>query len=94
MTHEKFMAYEELHRELHRLMSRVVDRLLPQHASDISEFIDANEFGIALEWLLSTLAETGKTLSRSEFDLAMDLAKKMEMFPAICDRFPSSLVVP
>lgn len=86
--------YDELHDGLSRLRDTVLEQLSGEDQRQLSEFIDANEFGVALEYLLDALAETNRKLPRSALPLVEELAKKMDMYPAILSRLPPELIEP
>jgi len=84
----------ELRAEVIRLRDLVLDRLPEGDQRQISELIDANEFGVALEWVLDSLTETGRKLPHRALKLVESLAKQMEMYPAVLTRIPPELIEP
>lgn len=79
--------YEEIAGLLHCLLVRLDDRLPGQQGTLISEFIDANELGLALEQLADVLSEDEQPLSPDERADMLALADRMQMG----DRVPRAL---
>lgn len=84
----------ELRGGLIKLRDAVLDRLTHEDQQQISELIDANEYGVALEWILDALAETKRKLPQSALTLIEKLAREMDMYPAILERIPPELIPP
>jgi hypothetical protein len=58
---ELLERWERIEREL-RVAVSTLKRAMPSEADDwaqVAEFIDHNEFGVAFDWIVDTLAETG-----------------------------------
>jgi hypothetical protein len=71
--------YEEVAGLLHGLLIRLDDRLLGQDPTLIAEFIDVNEFGLALEQMADVLSEDEKPLSADERVDMLALVDRMQM---------------
>src|SRR3954467_15634011 len=79
---------DELRSGMISLRDAVVDRLSDEDQRQVTELIDANEFGVALEWILDSLAERNRPLHRSALELVESLARAMGMYLAVLDRLP------
>ena len=71
--------YEQIARNLHALLIRVDDRLSRQDATWITEYIDANELGLALEQMADALSEEERPLAAGERSDMLALAERMQM---------------
>lgn len=71
--------YEEIGGILHGLLIRLDDRLPGKNISLITEFIDANELGLALEQMAHLLAKNKQRVSAEERADILSLAKRMRM---------------
>ena len=64
---------------LRGLLIRFGDRLSGKDATLIEELIDANELGIALEWMADLLCEDEQPLSADERTDMLALVDRMQM---------------
>jgi hypothetical protein len=71
--------YEEIAGVLRGLLIRFGDRLSGKDATLIEELIDANELGIALEWMADLLCEDEQPLSADERTDMLALVDRMQM---------------
>jgi hypothetical protein len=71
--------YEEIAGLLHGLLIRLDDRLPGKDVTLITEFIDANELGLALEQLADVLSEDEQPLSADERADMLALVDRMQM---------------
>lgn len=71
--------YEDIAGRLRGLQIRLSDRLPDDSHAVITEFIDHNELGLALEQMADLLAEDEKPLSPDERTDMLILAKTMEI---------------
>lgn len=65
------------------------DRFSDKDAALLSEFVDANEIGLALEWMADQLGVRGQPLSTDERADMLALADRMQMG----DRVPQALAL-
>lgn len=77
--------------ELSRLLESVEDRLPREDRDYVADFIEANEYALALEWVVDAFAEEKRAFTRDEIERIEALAKKMNMYPAILDHYPNGL---
>src|SRR5262249_48848001 len=80
--------FEALRCGMISLRDVVRENLPPEDQRQIADLIDANEFGVALEWILDTVSETDNMLPPSALELVEKLAKEMDMYSAVLDRLP------
>ncbi len=73
--------FDEISGVLRGLLVRVGDRTTDQALTLVSEFIDAGELGLALEWLADDLSEYEQPLAADERLDMLTLARRMEMGP-------------
>ncbi|GAA1710913.1 hypothetical protein GCM10009745_68690 [Kribbella yunnanensis] len=66
MTYMDTGYYEDIAGRLHGLLIRLDDRLPRQDQVWITEFIDANELGLALEQMADALSEDDRPISSEE----------------------------
>jgi hypothetical protein len=71
--------YEEIQGRLHGLLIRLSDRLPSSAQAEVTEFIDHNELGVALEWMADALSEEGLPVTTEERADMVGLAAHMEM---------------
>jgi hypothetical protein len=71
------MDRDELERRLRALGASVVDRLTDQQAAWFAEFLDVDEYALALECLADWLAEDDAPISEAERSEATLLATAM-----------------
>lgn len=71
--------YEEIQGRLHGLLIRLSDRLPSSSQAEVTDFIDHNEFGLALEWMADALSEKGLPVTTEERADMLGLAEHMEM---------------
>lgn len=79
--------YEEIAGHLHGLLIRLDDRLPGKDITQVAEFIDANELGLALEWMADALSEEEQPLAPDERTDMLALVERMRMD----DRVPGAL---
>jgi hypothetical protein len=79
--------YEEIAGVLRGLLIRLDDRLPGKDVTLITEFIDANEPGLALEQIADVLSENEQPLTASERADMLALADRMQ----VGDRVPRAL---
>lgn len=79
--------YEEILGDLRGLLIRLDDRLAAKDVTLITEFIDANELGLALEQMADVLSEDAQPLAAGERADMLSLADQMQM----SDRVPRAL---
>jgi hypothetical protein len=84
--------YEELRRGMLCLRDALQERLSEDEQREVTELVDANEFGVALEFVLDALTEANRTLPRPAVAMVEKLALMMEMYPAILNRLPPDLI--
>lgn len=83
--------YEEIRGRLHGLLIRLSDRIPANDQELITEFIDANELGLALEQIAYVLSEEELPLVPDERVDILALAEHMEMgeeVPRALERCP------
>lgn len=73
--------------QLHGLLIRLDDRLPAKDVTLIREFIDASEFGLALEQMADVLGEDEQPLAADERQGMLALVARMQM----SDRVPQAL---
>ena len=71
--------YEEIAGSLRGLLIRLDDRLKPETVTFITEEIDANELGLALEVMANSLSERQQSLESDERTDMLALAERMQM---------------
>lgn len=71
--------YEDITRRLRSLLIRLSDRLQDNDQVVITEFIDANELGLALEHIADALCEEEQPLSADERADMLTLVTRMQM---------------
>ncbi|MGH3194586.1 MAG: MafI family immunity protein [Streptosporangiaceae bacterium] len=71
--------YEDLRGELFSLLIMLEDRLGSQDARQAHEFIDVDEYGLALEQMAGVLAAAGTPVTDQERDDMLALNCKMQM---------------
>ena len=69
--------YRALAADLTNLLERASDQLLPHRVSEVSEFIEFSEYGVALTWLADSLVETGKPIEAEITETVVSLARRM-----------------
>ena len=69
--------YQEISGRLHGLLIRLSDRIPARDQQLITEFIDANELGLALEQMADVLSEEERTLLPDERGDILALAERM-----------------
>jgi hypothetical protein len=79
--------YEDIAGRLRGLLIRLCDRLLDNEQVVIMELIDANELGLALEYIADALCEDEQPLSADERADMLSLVTRMQMD----DRVPQAL---
>jgi hypothetical protein len=70
--------YEAVARRLTGLLARLDDRLSPRDQSVITEYIDHNELGLALESMTDALADSRQGVSAEERSDLLTLALRMK----------------
>jgi hypothetical protein len=71
--------FKEVERIFERLLRDVGKEFSPAEISEVREYIDHAEYGLALETLLDICREEGKPLKPSAVDLIGHLAGLMQM---------------
>ena len=71
--------YEEIAERLRGLLIRLSDRLPDKDRALIAEFIDANELGLAREWMADALSEDEQPLSTDERADMLTLVDRKQM---------------
>jgi hypothetical protein len=71
--------YDEVTGVLRGLLIRLSDRLPRPDQVLVSDFIDANELGLALEQMADTLSEDDRPISDQERADMLGLAERMQM---------------
>lgn len=84
--------FDALRAGLLNLQEALLGRLSDEDQRQVTELIDANEFGVALEWMLDSLAESRSTLPGSALPLVEKLAREMEIYPTVLERLPPELI--
>ncbi len=79
--------YDEITSTLRSLLIRLSDRLPREDQVLISEFIEANELGLALEQMADVLSEDDLPISSQDRADMLGLAERMQMD----DRVPRAL---
>lgn len=69
----------DLSSRLHGLLTQVADRLADEQVESAAEFIDAGEYGLALEFIADYLSEDGREISEFERSEMTALVGKMGM---------------
>ena len=77
-----------------RVRDAVLHQLTVDDQRQVTDLIDAGEFGVALEWIVDSLAEGNWIVPRSVLELVIELAKEMDMYPAVLERLPPTLIEP
>ena len=77
--------YEEIQGQLGGLLIRVDDPLPPTDLALISEFIDHNELGVALEQIVMVLADRSAAISADERADLLALAARMGLGAEVAD---------
>lgn len=72
-------TYEELQGRLYGLLIRLGDRFADEDARQFHEFIDVDEFGLALEQMAGALAGTGAAITDGERTDMLMLVHMMHM---------------
>jgi hypothetical protein len=80
-------SYEDIAGRLRGLLIRLDDRLPGKDVTLIAEFIDAGEFGLALEQMADVLSEDKQPLATDERTDMLALVERMQMG----DRVPDAL---
>jgi hypothetical protein len=81
--------YEEIAGLLHGLLIRLDDRLPRNVVTEIADYIDHNELGLALEWMADALREHGQPLSADERADMLALMHRMKMDDAVAQALAS-----
>src|SRR5688572_961782 len=68
--------YLERHAELSRLLESARDRLSLDNYEYVADFIEANEFALALEWLVDAFAEGKHAFTPDEIDRIEELQER------------------
>lgn len=71
--------YEDVAGRLRELLIRLDDRLPSKDVTLISEFVDANELGLALEQMADVLGEDEQPLAAGERADMLALVERMQM---------------
>lgn len=71
--------FVDLQRRMHRLQAALEGRFADRLNSLLSELIDANEPGVALEMLVEALTEAASPVPGEQRDEAIALAERMKM---------------
>lgn len=77
--------YEEIAGTLHGLLIRIEDRLSLQDATLVTEYIDANELGLALEGMAYALSEEQRPVTAGERADMLALSERMEMGDGVAE---------
>lgn len=72
-------SYEEISGSLHGLLIRLMDRLPGHEVVRVSQFIDHNELGLALEQIAGVLSEEELPISADERADMLALAERMQL---------------
>lgn len=75
--------FDEISGVLRGLLIRLGGRTTDQALTLVSEFIDAGELGLALEWLADDLSEYEQPLTADERSDMLALVSRMEMGPRV-----------
>ena len=70
--------YSFLNQQLTRLLSLLNDVLSNSEISEVQEFIDVDEYGLAFHTLLDIIDEESKSITERAFELAKHIAITME----------------
>ena len=83
---EKEAYHEDLRGRVHGLLIEVADQLPSTTVELVTELIDANESGVALEMLSEMLVESTAEISPTALLMASDLVDTMRLDRANVDR--------
>jgi hypothetical protein len=78
--------YEELRGNAIALLILVADKLPKTTVQHVTEMVDANESGLALETLSEVLAESRQIITNDAFTLVADLVETMGLDQVVVDR--------
>jgi hypothetical protein len=78
--------YEELRGRVRGLLITIADQLPASTVALVSDMIDANESGVALETISEMLVESQGTISTDALMLASELVETMRLDPVNVDR--------
>jgi len=71
--------YTNMEIGLRALLSKVVDEFNPSEVAEVDEFIEAREYGLALETLAAILIDESKEFDGSVVETIQELALAMNM---------------
>lgn len=64
---------------LNALLATLSDLLSPDERTEVADFIDASEYGLALETLVSIIDEENKTIAKATANEIVALAESMRL---------------
>ncbi len=71
--------YADMEAGLRALLFRLVDGFNPSEVAEVDEFIEAREYGLALETLAAVLVDESKEFDGSVVETIQELARAMNM---------------
>lgn len=84
--------FDDLRARLVRLRDALAARLSDDDFKQVSDLIEANEFGVALEWIVDALVETSGSVPRLVMESIQGLAEDMNMPSAIVAKIPAERI--
>jgi len=79
-------AHEQIRAELTRLLGLVRDTFPAEQTRYVEDFITANEYQLALEWILDGMAELQVPISPDAASLVRELASRLGVLDVIAPR--------
>ena len=79
MENEGRRQLDAAERGLRSIVTAIAGSLSDAERDEISEYLDAGEYGIALEWMADCIAETTLEISQSVFAIIESLAIQMRL---------------
>ena len=86
--------FTKIERQFEMVLDALAGQLSPTERSEVVEFIDVGEFGIALETLSSLLIEERKQIPAVAFTQMIELADSMEIRASTITEELRSQVIP